>query len=182
MLKDYVVELEFTNPNTTVKIAVERNINPSLPNRVFQRIYDCLGALKLGFRACRRELIGLNGTFMKGPFPGQVLAVVGLDSNNDRQTVSISDDIDVYPNSNFTFINDRQTSIISAIKTMFPSAEHIYFLRHIYENMKQVWCGQPYKDLLWRSASITSVKEFEKCMWTINPKAHEWLNKIPPEH
>ncbi|GJR51675.1 hypothetical protein Tco_1402196 [Tanacetum coccineum] len=25
------------------------------------------------------------------------------------------------------------------------------------------WCGQEYKDLLWRSASATSVKDFEKC-------------------
>ncbi|GJS35258.1 hypothetical protein Tco_0533640 [Tanacetum coccineum] len=29
--------------------------------------------------------------------------------------------------------------------------------------MKQGWCGQAYKDLLWRSASAISVKEFEKC-------------------
>nr|GEW00394.1 shikimate O-hydroxycinnamoyltransferase [Tanacetum cinerariifolium] len=41
-----------------------------------------LKALKLGFRACRRDLLGLDGAFMKGPFPGQVLVAVGLDSNN----------------------------------------------------------------------------------------------------
>ncbi|GJW31945.1 hypothetical protein Tco_0051977 [Tanacetum coccineum] len=82
MLRDYVVELQSTNPNATVKIAVKRSIDPSLPTRVFQRIYVCLGALKLGFRACRRELLGLDGAFMKGPFLGQVLATVGLDSNN----------------------------------------------------------------------------------------------------
>ncbi|GKC60418.1 hypothetical protein Tco_1088016 [Tanacetum coccineum] len=34
MLKDYVVELQSTNPNTTVKIAVERNTDPSFPTRV----------------------------------------------------------------------------------------------------------------------------------------------------
>ncbi|GJY66302.1 putative transposase, mutator type, MULE transposase domain protein [Tanacetum coccineum] len=50
MLRDYVVELQSTNPNTTVKIAVERSTDPSLPTR--------------------------------GPFPGQVLTAVGLDSNN----------------------------------------------------------------------------------------------------
>ncbi|GKF36976.1 hypothetical protein Tco_0113734 [Tanacetum coccineum] len=44
MLKDYVVKLQSTNPNTTVKIAVERNTDPSFPTRVFQRIYVCLGA------------------------------------------------------------------------------------------------------------------------------------------
>ncbi|GJX64602.1 heat stress transcription factor B-4-like protein [Tanacetum coccineum] len=153
MLRDYVVELQYTNPNTTVKIAVERNIDPSLPTRVFQRIYVCLGALKLGFRACRRDLLGLDGAFMKGSFPGQVLAAVGLDLNNGIYPLAyalveaesksswcwflqcLGDDIDLHPNSNFTFINDRQKG----------------------------WCGQAYKDLLWRSASATSVKEFEKC-------------------
>ncbi|GJX69436.1 mutator type transposase [Tanacetum coccineum] len=169
MLKDYVVELQSTNPNTTVKIVVERNTNPSLPTRVFQRIYVCLGALKLGFKACRRDLLGLDGAFMKGPFPGQCLG----------------DDIDLHPNSNFTFISDRKKGIIPAIKTVYPNAEHGYCLRHIHENIKQGWCGQAYKDLLWRAASATNVRDFEKCMLELkmmNPKAHEWLNKIPAEH
>nr|GFB91342.1 transposase, MuDR, MULE transposase domain protein [Tanacetum cinerariifolium] len=39
MLRDYVVELQSTNPNTTVKIAVERNIDPSLPTRVCTRVF-----------------------------------------------------------------------------------------------------------------------------------------------
>ncbi|GJY97893.1 putative ribonuclease H-like domain-containing protein [Tanacetum coccineum] len=82
MLRDYVVELQSINPNTTVKITDERNTDPSLPTRVFQRIYICLGALKLGFRACRRDLLDLDGAFIKGSFPGQVLVAVGLDLNN----------------------------------------------------------------------------------------------------
>ncbi|GKC81242.1 crooked neck-like protein 1, partial [Tanacetum coccineum] len=47
------------------------------------------------------------------------------------------------------------------------------------------WCGQAYKDLLWRTASATNVRDFEKCMLelkTMNPKAHKWLNKIPAKH
>ncbi|GKC43923.1 hypothetical protein Tco_1061645, partial [Tanacetum coccineum] len=82
MLRDYVVELQSKNPNTTIKIAVERNTNPSLPTMVFQRIYICLRALKRGIRACKRDLLGLDGAFIKGPFLGQVLVAVGLDSNN----------------------------------------------------------------------------------------------------
>ncbi|GJU66968.1 hypothetical protein Tco_1253227, partial [Tanacetum coccineum] len=46
------------------------------------RIYVCLEALKLAFKECRRDLLGLDGAFMKGPFPGQVLSDVELDSNN----------------------------------------------------------------------------------------------------
>ncbi|GJU13545.1 retrotransposon-related protein [Tanacetum coccineum] len=151
----------------------------------------------------QKRSVSLDGAFMKGPFLGQVLAVVRLDSNNGIYPLAyalveaesksswcwflqcLGNDIDLHPNSNFTFINNRKKGIISAIKTVFPSAEHKYFLRHTHENMKQGWCGQAYKDLLWSSASSTSVKEFEKCMLELkmmNPKAHEWLNKIPPEH
>ncbi|GJS01987.1 hypothetical protein Tco_0318495 [Tanacetum coccineum] len=75
--------------------------------------------------------------------------------------------------------------IILAIKTVYPSTEHRYCLRHIHENIKQGWCRQAYKDLLWRATSATNVRDFEKCMLelkTMNPKAHEWLNKIPAEH
>ncbi|GKC23920.1 heat stress transcription factor B-4-like protein [Tanacetum coccineum] len=125
MLRDYVVELQSTNLNTTIKITVERNTDPSLPTR--------------------------------GPFPGQVLVAVGLDSNNgiyplayalvEAETKSswcwflqcLGDDIDLHPNSNFTLISDRQKGIIPAIKTVYQSAEHRYCLRHIHENMKQGW-------------------------------------------
>nr|GEY67778.1 hypothetical protein [Tanacetum cinerariifolium] len=147
-------KLESTNPNTTVKIAVERNTYPSSPTRVFKRIYICLGALKLGFRARRRDLLGLDGAFMKGPFPSQVLVAVGLDSNNGIYPLAnalveaesksswcwflqcLGDDIDLHSNLNFTFISDRQKGIIPAIKTIYPSAEHRYCLRHIHENIK----------------------------------------------
>ncbi|GJU10409.1 transposase, MuDR, MULE transposase domain protein [Tanacetum coccineum] len=80
--RDYVVELQSTNPNTTIKIVVERNIDPSLPTSVFKIIYVCLRALKMGFMACRRELLGLDGAFMKGLFSSQVLAAIRLDSKN----------------------------------------------------------------------------------------------------
>ncbi|GJR90811.1 hypothetical protein Tco_0214822 [Tanacetum coccineum] len=159
--RDYVVELQSTNPNTTVKIVVERNIDPSLRTRAFQRIYVCLGALNLGFRACRREMLGLNGAFMKGPFPGQVLAVVGLDSNNEIYPLAYA--LVEAESSESESSESEYLGIIPAIKIVFPSAEHRFCLRHIHENMKKRWCGQAYKDLLWRYASATSVKEFEKC-------------------
>ncbi|GKA42094.1 hypothetical protein Tco_0734754 [Tanacetum coccineum] len=94
-------------------------------------------------------------------------------------------DIDLHLKSNFTFISDRQKGIIPSIKTVYLSAKYRYCLRHIHENMKHGWCRQAYKDLLWRAASTIIVRDFEKCMLelkTMNPKAHEWLNKIPAKH
>ncbi|GJV19328.1 mutator type transposase [Tanacetum coccineum] len=40
MLRDYVMELQETNPNTTVKIHVQSEANHEVPTRVFKRIYN----------------------------------------------------------------------------------------------------------------------------------------------
>lgn len=44
--------------------------------------YVYLNALKEGFKAGCRKVIALDGTFLKGPHPGILLTVVGIDANN----------------------------------------------------------------------------------------------------
>ncbi|KAI3678919.1 hypothetical protein L6452_38223 [Arctium lappa] len=203
MLRDYILELQRTNPDTTVKLDVEIDLNPNNETRKFKRIYVCLGALKKGFMAGGRDLLGLDGSFMKGPFPGQVLTAVGIDSNHgiyplayaivEAETTSswtwflecLGDDLDMYPNFNFTFISDRQKGIILAISKVFPCADHRYCLRHIHENMKQAWKGRVYKEHLWKCATSSTLPEFQQAMNNLrafNVSAYEWLNKIPPHH
>ncbi|PWA44691.1 transposase, MuDR, MULE transposase domain protein [Artemisia annua] len=48
LLRDYVIELQRCNPDTTVKIDVYREEDPEINTRIFRRIYVCLGALKKG--------------------------------------------------------------------------------------------------------------------------------------
>ena len=125
-MRDYVLELQKTNEGTTVKIDVVSEPVVSSPTRQFRRIYVCLGPLKKGFKAGLREFLGLDGAFMKGPFPGQILSAVGVDSNNGTYPLAyavvesentsswkwflqcLAEDLDLYSNSNFTFISDRQ--------------------------------------------------------------------------
>ncbi|GKA77958.1 hypothetical protein Tco_0784495 [Tanacetum coccineum] len=82
LLRYYCEELKKCNPNTTVKIDVYRTHNPNSNIRRFKGIYVCMGALKERFRAYGRELIGLDGAFMKGQFPSQLVTVVSVDANN----------------------------------------------------------------------------------------------------
>ncbi|GJU88972.1 mutator type transposase [Tanacetum coccineum] len=170
---------------TTLKEAKDRVYLHSIESRRNLKLYKN-DSVRIRARCDRkvpvftiRDSLGLDGAFMKGPFLGQILVAVGHDSNNGIYPLAfvlveaesksswcwflqcLGDDIDLHPNSNFTFISDRQKSIILAIKTMYPSAEHRYCLRHIHENIKQGWCGQAYKDLLWRAASATNVRDFE---------------------
>ncbi|XP_052621580.1 uncharacterized protein LOC111904117 [Lactuca sativa] len=176
LLRDYVLELQATNPDTTVKIDVCSEPNPDSPTRQFRRIYVCLGPLKKGFKACLRDLLGFDGAFMKGPFHGQVLSAVGLDSNNgiyplaygiveSENTESwkwfldnLGDDLDLGRNSNFTFISDRKKGLHTAVEQIFPNVEHRY---------------------------STTIPEFEHLMKEFShydKEACEWLKQIPPKH
>ncbi|KAJ9552484.1 hypothetical protein OSB04_016529 [Centaurea solstitialis] len=201
-LRDYICELQRINPETTVKLEVEREVNISSTTRQFKRIYICLGVLKKGFKAGLRNLLGLDGAFMKGPFPGQILTAVGIDPNNgiyplayaivEAETTQswswfleyLGDDLDLSVNSNFTFISDRQKGIIPAIAKLHPCADHRYCVRHIYENMKLTWKGKAYEEHIWKCAKACTVPLFDKAMEELkklNVGAYEWLKRIPPQ-
>ncbi|GJS02396.1 putative transposase, mutator type, MULE transposase domain protein [Tanacetum coccineum] len=121
---------------------------------------------------------GLDGAFTKGPFPRQVLVAVGLDSNNGIYPLAyalveaesksswcwflqcLGDDIDLHPNSNFTFISDRQKGIIPAIKTVYPSRAKSDLLLN---NICEVFNG---KIVGGRDKSVITLLEYikEYCM------------------
>lgn len=126
LLRDYCNELQKCNPDTTVKIDFYGEEDRGKTTRMFRRIYVCLGDLKRGFRDSGRDLLGLDGAFMKGQYVGQMITAVGVDANNGICPVAygivesenqyswtwflkcLADDFDLYANSNFTFITDRQ--------------------------------------------------------------------------
>lgn len=203
LLREYVLELQARNAGTTVKIGVESEPNFSVPTRVFKRIYICLGPLKEGFKYGQLEILGLDGAFMKGPYPGQVLSAVGLDGNNgiyplayaivEAETKSswtwflecLGDDLDMGNNTNFTFISDRQKGLVPALAKVFPSAEHRFCVRHILDNMKLYWKGKPLKEHLWKCARAETIPEFNRAMAEFqkyNKQAYNWLQCIPAKH
>nr|KAJ0203440.1 hypothetical protein LSAT_V11C500271460 [Lactuca sativa] len=155
------LELQATNPDITVKINVCPNGNPASPTRQFRRIYVCLGPLKKGFKACLRDLVGLDGAFMKGPFPASWKWFLE----------NLGDDLELGSNSNYTFISDRQ--------------KHRYCIRHIHDNMRKKLGQTEYRDHLWRCASATTIPEFEHLMKEFSEydkEACQWLKQIPPVH
>ncbi|GJX06077.1 FAR1-related sequence 10 [Tanacetum coccineum] len=140
LLRDYANEVQRCNPDTTVKIDVYGKEDLEKTTRMFRRIYVCLGALKRGFKEGGRELLGLDGAFMRGKYPGQMLTAVGVDANNGIYPVAYgiveSENqyswtwfltclaFDLFSNFNFTFITDRQKGLLPIIARLFPSVEH----------------------------------------------------------
>nr|KAJ0212186.1 hypothetical protein LSAT_V11C400223730 [Lactuca sativa] len=191
------------NPNTTVKLQVQSEPCYASETRVFERVYICLGPLKSGFAAGKKDLLGLDGAFMKGPYHGMILTAVGLDGNNCTYPLAyavveaenfnswtwfltnLGDDLGLYAKSNFTFISDRQKGLLPALEKLFPAAEHRYCLRHLHENMKRKWRGKEFKDCLWKCATCTTIPQFNNAMEELkklNSEAYDWLNSIPPKH
>nr|GEX84707.1 hypothetical protein [Tanacetum cinerariifolium] len=141
-LRQYVLELKEKNPDITVKIDVERDYEPDSITRQFRRIYVCLGALKSRFKAGQRDILGLDGCFMSGPFPMQILIAIGVDPNYGIYHLAyaivesenkqawlwfldcLRDDLKLFRNSNFTFVTDRQKGLIPALAETFPAAKH----------------------------------------------------------
>ncbi|XP_076901829.1 uncharacterized protein LOC143556379 [Bidens hawaiensis] len=125
-LGSYIDELFKANPGSTIKLDVEPCANPNLKTRQFRRIYVCYAALVKGFRLLGRELLRLDGCFMKGKYPGQILTAIGTDGNNCLYLVAfaiveaectdswkwfldlLGDDLELPHDANFTFITDRQ--------------------------------------------------------------------------
>ena len=105
---------------------METNTDLTLNSRVFKRIYVCIGELKEGYKATKREILGLDGAFIKGPHTWQILMAIGIDGNNGIYPVAyaiveaecksswlwflknLGDDLEFQPNYHYTFISDRQ--------------------------------------------------------------------------
>ncbi|MFQ6625624.1 hypothetical protein Gotur_005708 [Gossypium turneri] len=72
---EYLFEVKTQNEGTTTIYYLD--------NRLFQRIYVCLQVCKDSYRDGCRRIVGLDGCFLKGYYGGYLLAIVGIDVNND---------------------------------------------------------------------------------------------------
>ncbi|XP_027184246.1 uncharacterized protein LOC113782560 [Coffea eugenioides] len=101
----------------------------------FLRLFYGLGALKKGFLAGCRPIIGLDGCFLKGPF--------GVP---------------------YTFISDRQKGLVHAIEELFPGAEHKFCLKHLFENFKAKFKDSELRELFWATASATNIDDIKRAL------------------
>jgi hypothetical protein len=87
-LWDFCETIRRTNIDSCVIMKIERPLL-NKPTK-FQRLYFSLAAMKSGFLAGGRPIIGLDGCFLKGPHKGQILAAVSRDANNQMYLVAFA--------------------------------------------------------------------------------------------
>jgi hypothetical protein len=86
MVHDYQEELLRSNPGSTVVVTNVQQPGDEPP--IFGMMYVCLDALKKGFMAGCRKVIGLDGCFFKGSTNGELLCAIGRDANNQMYLVA----------------------------------------------------------------------------------------------
>ncbi|KAK8656526.1 hypothetical protein V6N13_098473 [Hibiscus sabdariffa] len=172
----YLDELRQSNPGTSTIC--------KLDERKFESLYICMQAMKDGFKAGCRPIIGLDGCHLKGYYQGHLLAAVGIDADDSIYPISfaviesenqsswcwflelLATDLEIENSHSFTFMTDRQKGLMDAVPELFPYSAHRTCDRHLYSNAKTsgVFIGKALKDQLWKAARATYVTQFQSAM------------------
>ncbi|XP_028070295.1 uncharacterized protein LOC114272787 [Camellia sinensis] len=214
MLWSYIEEIRNTIPKTTICIKVKQIpkvnewTNPRVSDGIdieskFKRLYFCWGPLKKAFMNVYKLVIGVDGCHLKGSHGGILLTAGGIDAKNcifpfayvivekkKKKTwlwflELLEHDLNIVNSHCYTFMSDKQKGLIDAVAKLFPNASHRFCVRHLYNNFKGEHKGLVLKDLLWKTARVTTIPAFTKVMAEIKEvdcKYDDWLVERPPIH
>ncbi|XP_039131855.1 uncharacterized protein LOC120268592 [Dioscorea cayenensis subsp. rotundata] len=178
VLNNYALELQATNPGSSVLVVAEKVNHNEFP--VFQKMYIYLAAVGEGVLVGCRQIIGVDGCFLKGLLKGQLLMVVGRDGNNqmfplawavvEKETTetwawffeNLMIDLGMGEGLGWSLISDMQKGLIHAVKDLLPFIEHRMCARHIYARWGKKHQGKELQLQFWNVAISTSIPEMKK--------------------
>jgi hypothetical protein len=150
-----------------------------MEQNVFQSFYVCFNAMKEGFKAGCRKVIGLDGCFFKGAVKGELLCAIGRDANNQMYPLAwavveqetnltwkwfialLIKDLNINLNGEgWVFISDQQKGLINAMKDYLPAAEHRMCARHIYANWRKKHRDHEWQKKFWAVAKACNKQDF----------------------
>ncbi|KAK8696362.1 hypothetical protein V6N13_001498 [Hibiscus sabdariffa] len=166
----YLDELRQSNPGTTTVC--------KLDERKYERLYICMQAMKDGFKAGCRPIIGLDGCHLKGYFQGHLLAAVGIDADDS-----------IYPISFAVVESENQSSWCWFLELLATDLEiensHSFTFMTDRQKTSGVFIGKALKDQLWKAARATYVTQFQSAMDELkvfSEKGWQWLSPKDPTH
>ncbi|XP_072076472.1 uncharacterized protein [Arachis hypogaea] len=186
-LRDYILGLLTANPGATIDMDTTP-MPDSLP--IFKRLYICFDACKKGFIQGCRPFIGLDGTFLKGYYGGQLLTVVGQDANNQIFPIAYAV-VDSETRDNWRWFLEllhrdlgNYRGLIPAMERVMPGVHYRFCAMHIWANFTKRWKDKQLKGAVWECCRATTVTKFEAVMMRlkeINNVAWEYLDRLDPK-
>ncbi|XP_020985320.1 uncharacterized protein LOC107462923 [Arachis duranensis] len=192
-LRDYCAEILRANPGSSLSILVDR---PSITHQPrFMRMYMCLDAVKKGFLAGCRPIIGMDGCHLKGDHGQQLLVAVGRDPNDNYFSIAVAvveaetkDSWgwflelllnDIGESRKWVFMSDQQKGLMDIFQEALPTLEHRLCLRHLYANCKKAYGGGiVLRDLILSIAKATYVEEWERKMNQLKKINRDYYDKL----
>ncbi|TXG62183.1 hypothetical protein EZV62_013546 [Acer yangbiense] len=186
-IRGYAVMVQQCNPGSAAYIRLQTDTS------IFQRLFVCFEAQKMGFLEGCRPFIGIDGCHLKGPYGGVLLSAVALDANSGLYPLAycICEGETLlswswflrqlrcflkYPEDRpICFMSDKQKGVIGALKMYWPKASVRFCARHIYANFNKQYSGQKMRKLFWKASKIGDKHEFKKCLQDIGKAFNSML-------
>lgn len=189
LLHTYCNELKLVDPDAHTEIITTQGDR-------FEAFFWTYGITVRAYRNTLRPIIMVDGTFLKGRYPGVVLTAITIEGNNHVYPIAFAvvmkenndywewffeklRDHVVGIDHEFVLLSDRHKSIIQAVPKILPKACHMYCAQHMsvkYGNAKVRY-------LLKEAAKCLSQNQFWGIMlqiYAISSKAYDNLMKIGP--
>ncbi|XP_040251301.1 uncharacterized protein [Aegilops tauschii subsp. strangulata] len=198
---DYQLELLRSNPGSTVAVCLDPK---EKEENIFQQFYVCFNAMKQGFKAGCRKVIGLDGCFFKGACQGELLAAIGRDANNQMYPVAwavveketneswawfiglLIKDLDINDQgAGWVFISDKQKGLINSMRDYLPKVEHRMCARHIYANWRKKHKDHQLQKRFWAIAKSANREDFnynKAKLAQLTPEGAKDIMKTDPKH
>ncbi|XP_056851016.1 uncharacterized protein LOC130500259 [Raphanus sativus] len=144
----------------------------------FQYLFIAFGQSIRGFKRVMRQVIVIDGTFLKNKYKGVLLVATALDGNsnlypiafgvvdseNDRswewfltQLKLVIDD-----DRHLAFISDRHGSIVKGLEKVYPEARHGICIHHLLNNVVTYYHGKGLVGLVSKASKTYRVADFDK--------------------
>ncbi|XP_045088448.1 uncharacterized protein [Aegilops tauschii subsp. strangulata] len=198
---DYQLELLRSNPGSTVAVCLDPK---EKEENIFQQFYVCFNAMKQGFKAGCRKVIGLYDCFFKGACQGELLDAIARDANNQMYPVAwavveketneswawfiglLIKDLDINDQgAGWVFISDKQKGLINSMRDYLPKAEHRMCARHIYANWRKKHKDQKLQKRFWVIAKSANREDFnynKAKLAQLTPEGAKDIMKTDPKH
>ncbi|GKV16141.1 hypothetical protein SLEP1_g26823 [Rubroshorea leprosula] len=168
------LELLKKNPTSTFKIDARSPTANSKP--VFLRFYVCFAALREGFIAGCRSILGLDVAW----------AIVEGESTSTWTWFLefLNHDLKIGDGEYYTFVSNQQKGMINAIQNLFPKAHHRTCAQHIYANFRKEHKCKALQRWFWITAKSTNEAELKRNLEELSklkPAVKDYVVKLDPK-
>ncbi|XP_048613141.1 uncharacterized protein LOC125587056 [Brassica napus] len=160
----------------------------------FRFLFVSFGQSVRGFQTAMRQVLVVDGTFLKSKYKGVLLAATALDGNSNLYPVAfavVDSENDrswdwfmrqlkvvIADEHSLAFVSDRNASLCKAIENVYPLSHHGICIHHLLNNVVTHYRGKGLAGLIAKASKAYRVIDFQKrfqAVCNISPAIGKYL-------